>query len=523
VLQNRLREQKIENDSRISEMKHEFAMLRESEPVEVENPQLKEELRLVQRTNNELEIRIKQLLAELHEIREDKNRAVADKEQISISHSTQYGQSLTKVRSLESELERAHRRCERLQEENEQHTRNHNKMHDQVLRLEKERLVLQNQVESITSSFATERAVLKSNAEQREREAERQRGSLANQVSELNKRLETAQLSKQDLLRQFTQFQTEATEKMRVTIEREGEKQNHLELEKQHLQARVQELEGNVHLAKQQAKSEVQRVTKELETMRVAIQKSFDDRDAINKRLEAECMTSSHLRRELEDVKAESDRRNADVIRFKQDRDQFESKMLDEQNAAERYKLNIVYLEKQILELNETLERERSTRAEMLDQSNHKLYQDRKKLQDTLATLTQELDKTRSKYERLKVVHKETSDRYKKKIKSYQDKLDSLNNKLNQVEHQAKSEQDRIWEEKKHFSRRIAELEHERDKLSFLSASSNTAGDKSPVPTFSIADDSTTISSNYEKLYNTTIKNFKDLQTMSQKVDTWNK
>ena len=89
----------------------------------------------------------------------------------------------------------------------------------------------------------------------------------------------------------------------------------------------------------------------------------------------------------------------------------------------------------------------------------------------------------------------------------------------------SKSEQDRIWEEKKHFSRRIAELEHERDKLTFLSQStnSNTAGDKSPVPLFSIADDSTTISSNYEKLYNTTIKNFKDLQTMSQKVETWNK
>jgi chromosome segregation ATPase len=507
-------------------VKQEYLILRESEPIEVDSPALKEDIRILQRKNDEIELRAKQLVSELNEVREEKNRVVADKEQNSISHSQQFGQSLTRTKTLESELERLHRRCERLQEENDQQTRNNNKMHDQVLRLEKERLILQNQLDEKSQTFQSERLTLKSNFEQREREAERHRGNLINQINELNKRLESVQASKQDLLHQLTHIQTEANEKMRASIEREGEKQNQLELEKQHLQSQIQELESTVHLVKQQTRSEVQRISKELETLRAATQKAYDDRDALNKRLENDNLITAQLRRELDDTKAYLDKTSSEASVTKQERDQIESKLLEEQNIVERLKLNLEYQEKQIHELNDALERERTSRQETMDQSTQKVFQERKKLQERAASLTDELDKIKSKYERLKTMHKETVDKYKDKVKSYHKKIDVMTNKISQVETESKATQERLWEEKKHYVRRISELEREKDKLIFLSQPAAAVGVESDTKLYSEADESQSAASstnNFEKLYSTTLKNFKELQAMSQRVDTWNK
>lgn len=200
-LQKLMKELKIEKDSTIAELQFK---LQEQRKV-ISTHKHEETIRSLERENEELNVKVKQLLNELNEVREEKSQLVAQKEQASILQSQQYAQLLTNCRSMESDNERYKKKIERLNEQIEDSTQQNDRMHESILKFEKENIHLHYQLEEQMQSFNSERSALKTNFEEIERESEREQQNLKNQIAELCKRVEYLKSQKQKLLTRLSE------------------------------------------------------------------------------------------------------------------------------------------------------------------------------------------------------------------------------------------------------------------------------------------------------------------------------
>ncbi|KAL9647086.1 hypothetical protein ABK040_016560 [Willaertia magna] len=193
------------------------------------------QLKKLEEEREELSIKVKQLLKEMVEVRDEKAHAIAAKEQANLVNTQKFSELLSKSRNLETQNERLLKKNERLQLEVDDLSRSNDKMHEQILKLENEVTTLKSKIEEGEKRYQSERNSQKSNQLLREREFERERGTLMNKINELNKRMDELQATRQDLLNQISDIQMKENEKTQEIIRKEKEKYLILEIERNEL------------------------------------------------------------------------------------------------------------------------------------------------------------------------------------------------------------------------------------------------------------------------------------------------
>ncbi|EFC45030.1 predicted protein [Naegleria gruberi] len=317
------------------------------------------QVKRLEEEKEEMSISIKKLLSELHEVREEKAQAVSSREQSNLMNNQKHAELVSKVRTAETQHERLQKKCERLQAELEEITRSNDKMHDQILKLEKELTTTKSKLDETEKQFASERTSYKANQLQREREYERDRNIWANKVSELNKRVEDLQQAKQELVTQSYEIHIKENERLHEALRKETEKYLQLEVEKNELKQDLLSKEKRSQHDVQELTNEIARLRKESESVRAEAQAFREERDY-------QLDKNNHLLKVIADIKLDMDtlkhkHTDSNVRVEKLLKDLLAAKEIAKRYAAkakkikEAYRSKVYSVQRQVEDLNEQL------------------------------------------------------------------------------------------------------------------------------------------------------------------------
>ena len=353
--ERRFDDMKTEYEDRIQELMIQL----NDQTIQIKTSKEVVQLKKLEEEKEELSISVKKLLKELADVREEKAQAVSAKEQANLMNTQKFTEILSKSRILETQNERLQKKCDRQSAEMEETSRANDRMHDQILKLEKELTTTKSKMEENEKQFQQERASFKSNQIQREREYERDRMIWTNKTSELNKRLEEMQQVKQDLISQAYETNVKENERLHESLRKESEKYIHLEIERNELKQELSSKEKRTNHDIQELSHEVMRLRKDNESIKAEAQTHRDERDY-------QMDKNNHLLKVVSDLKLDMDtykhkQQDSNIKVEKLLKDVQTAKEVAKKYASkskkikEAYRSKIYSLQRQIDEINEQL------------------------------------------------------------------------------------------------------------------------------------------------------------------------
>lgn len=200
-------------------------------------------VRVLQRENAQLNLKVKGLLTELEEIRAQREHLGLQSDSVTRLQNKQLAEHSANVKALQTERESLQRQCENLQRElsasSDLHTQLTGKVHD----LEKENIILKNRADEVTHKSKVELTNLKMSLVKERGDMERQRDKLKNEVEEVRSQMEIAKHSCDMQSNTLVEKERETVRRIEAAREEEWKKIHTLENEKMELETKLQELE----------------------------------------------------------------------------------------------------------------------------------------------------------------------------------------------------------------------------------------------------------------------------------------
>ncbi|CAH1784057.1 unnamed protein product [Owenia fusiformis] len=199
--------------------------------------------RVLQRENTQLNLKMKSLLAELEEIRAQREHLGLQSDHVARLQSKQITEHSANLRSLETEKESLKLQCDNLHKELTSSTELNNHLTNKVHELEKENIVLKNRAEEVTHKSKVEVTNVKMDAVKERGDLERHRDQLINECEGLRTQLEILQHSVDQQANALVEKERECVRKVQAAREEEWQKTNKIENEKLEYETKLHELE----------------------------------------------------------------------------------------------------------------------------------------------------------------------------------------------------------------------------------------------------------------------------------------
>ncbi|XP_071082118.1 centrosomal protein of 83 kDa-like [Haliotis cracherodii] len=211
--------------------------------ITTENTADSQKVRVLQRENAQLHLKLKSLLSEMEEIRAQREKIGLESDSVTRIQSKQLSENTAVIKSLEAERESLHRQSDSLQRELSGTGETHNRLTGKIHELEKENLVFKNRVEELTHKNKVELTNLKMEMLKQRGDLERERDRLANMVEDMQTNIEISEHKIEQQSLALEEKEREAVRRVQAAREEEFTKFTQAENEKLELEAKLQEVD----------------------------------------------------------------------------------------------------------------------------------------------------------------------------------------------------------------------------------------------------------------------------------------
>lgn len=202
-----------------------------------------ERVRIVQRENAQLHMKLKTLNGELEEIRAHREKQGFESDSLTRVQQKQITEQAATIKSLEAERESLKKQFEQLQRDLASTGDTHNKLTGRIHELEKENVILKNKVDEAVHKNKVELTNQKMDMLKQRGELERERDKLANVIEDLQTKIEIFKHTADQQSRALADKERDAVRRVQAAREEEFVKFAKLESEKLALETKLQENE----------------------------------------------------------------------------------------------------------------------------------------------------------------------------------------------------------------------------------------------------------------------------------------
>lgn len=236
-----LAEMKLQHDAEVTNLRKE----REATIIKIqsEGTQDSQRVRVLQRENAQLHLKIKGLMTEMDEVRAQREKIGTESESLVRVQAKQIAEHQSSIKSLEAERESLRRQVENLSRDISGTADSQNKLTIKIHDLEKENMVYKNRYDEVSHKSKVEVTNMKMDMLKQRGDLERDRDKLANLVEDLNVKLDISKHTIQQQDQALVEKEREAVRRVQAAREEEFEKFAKVENEKLELETKIQETE----------------------------------------------------------------------------------------------------------------------------------------------------------------------------------------------------------------------------------------------------------------------------------------
>nr|KAG5711378.1 hypothetical protein BaRGS_006075 [Batillaria attramentaria] len=392
-------------------------------------------VRVLQRDNAALHVRVKGLIAEIDELRAEKEKQALEGDSVQRSQGKQIGELQATIRSLEVERESLKRQTESFQRDAASHGAELGKLRTRIHELERELTACKGQSEEAAHRAQVQLSDLKLDMVRQRGELEKDRDKLANLVDDLRTQVEIAEHKVKQLQSALEEKEREAVQRVTAAREEEFVKIAKAENEKFELETKLQEVERRKIDDDARRHAEQERLEQRAQAAHA--EKEQAERETIS--LRARLQNYESMQDQLDRERTENSELKSRIHQLESD---LSAAVLQEQDMTDKtIKLrNEVDLAREELRLTQQQLNKLQTNHELiLGQQRTALLEDRAQAEARVSELDQQLAGLHEKYSRAAGIHKKLKKKYTRVTEHLRDKIAVLQatNKELDIEKQA--------------------------------------------------------------------------------------
>lgn len=412
-----LQEMKLHNDLEVTNLRKE----RDATLIKVQSESSNDagKVRVLQRDNAALHVRIKGFTAEIEELRSEKEKLTLDADSVQRTQEKQIADLQATLRSLEVERESLKRQSETFQREAASHGADQSKTRARVHELERDLALLRSQSDEASHRSQVQLSDMKLEMTRQRGELEKDRDRLANIVEDLRTQVDIAEHKIKQLQTMLEDKEREAVQKVNAAREEEFVKIARAENEKFELETKLQEVERrkiddearrHADHDKMQGKVQQAHVEKEqAERESIALRARLQNFELLQDTVERERNENSELRSKVHQL-------GVDLSSAVSQEQELTDQMIKFRNEAElaRQELHLV---------RQQMSKVQNNHDTILAQQRAALTEDRLHAESRVSDLDSQLSSMHEKYSRAATIHRKLKKKYSRMTEHLRDKI----------------------------------------------------------------------------------------------------
>ncbi|KAH3880537.1 centrosomal protein of 83 kDa-like isoform X2 [Dreissena polymorpha] len=403
--------------------------------IQTEGSQDSQRVRLLQRENAQLHLKIKGLMTEMDEVRAQREKIGSESESLVRIQGKQISEHQSTIKSLEAERESLRRQVESLSRDVASTGDVHNKLSVRIHELEKENMVYRNRVEETSHKSKVDLTNLKMEMLKQRGELERERDKLSNMVDDLQVKLDISKHAIQQQDQALVDKERDCVRRVQAAREEEFHKYAKVENEKLELETRIQETE------RRKIDEEAHRQA-ERDKMDERIQAAMDARDSADKELLVIQSKLSHQQALLDQLERERTENSELKIKVTKLETELSSYLGNEHDMTDdniRLRNQVELFREELRLTKEQYHKAHDNHEMILAQSKSALVDEKTRLELRVQELEDKLADATKKYAKAVSVYKKYKSRSSHVIENLKYKAQILEAKREEVELEKKA------------------------------------------------------------------------------------
>ncbi|XP_031563068.1 centrosomal protein of 83 kDa-like [Actinia tenebrosa] len=404
--------------------------------------------RNLQRENTQLHMKLKNLLAELEEIRSQRENAGLQSDHVSRLQARQVSELTAKCKSLETERDSLQQQCKTLQTELEKKHQEQDQLTEEIHQLEKENMSIKSKLEEASHKHKVEISNLRMSLTKNKGDLERERDELQAQIDNCNHKIEVLKRTIDHLKNSLDEKEKEVSKRVQEVKEKEWEKIAQLEQSKLQLETSLAQME--------RAKLDLDAACQDkMEAMEEKARLATDNKI----QMEKECSVLKSQIKENENLANELEREKASYQELKQKHQQLQNHYQSVTSSEQQLMSSNDRLKNSVELLNNELGVARADLQRLHDDHINALEHARQQAEDEKTALEKHISEIENKHKEAEEKSRKGNKILDKKRKKYKQEIFQLQDKIQLLE---KKEQQLILE--RDSEKRKRELEAEKNK-----------------------------------------------------------
>ncbi|XP_052781716.1 centrosomal protein of 83 kDa-like [Mya arenaria] len=421
-------ELKLQHDAEVENLRKE----REStlQKIQTEGSQDSQRVRVLQRENAQLHLRIKGLMTEMDEVRAQREKVGHESESLVRIQGKQISEQQAIIKSLEAERESLRRQLESLTSEVTGSADTHNKLSVRIHELEKESMVYKNRAEEVAHKSRVDLTNLKMDMLKQRGELERERDKLSNILDDMQVKIDIAQHTIQQHEIALVEKERDCVRRIHAARQEEFDKMAKIENEKLELETKIQE--GERRKLDEDSTRQAER-----ERQDERINGAYEARDAAEKELLVIQSKLSHqqsLLDQLERERTENSELKSKVARLEADLANYTGAEHDMTDESIRLRNQVELLREELRLTKDQYGRAHDNHEHILSQAKSALIEEKTRLELRVQELEDKLADAMKKYSRAASIYKKYKSKSTRVIENLKYKAQVLDGKREELE-----------------------------------------------------------------------------------------
>lgn len=429
-------------------------------------------VRMLQKENTQLNLRVKSLLTELEELRDLKETANLQTDQASRLQARQLSELTLQCRSLEAEKETSKLQLDRIQKEINNSIKEQDTLSTDLHRLEKENLQLKSQIEEISHNGKMELNNTKLTLMKDRGELEQERDSLRMELNMLKNKFTIQEASLQQLKKSLEEKEAEAIKRVQTVKEEEWGRVNNLETVKSQLESQVSSLEQQKLDAETEYQSRLDQLTNRLKTERDNKERSDREISNIKEALNEEKYNVKSFQQEIANLMEMKHK-------YQKLSHDYENVLASEQgmrNDVDKM-ANTIDLLKKELEMNqEDVQKQREVHQKHISETRKKLDEEKGREQKKYMDLQKEHKELKKKHDKLSHAAKKKNKKLKTEVNLLTDEIQTMKTKEDKHDMEKQMLMKNLNFEQERMKRRFDKFRRRQHQFSQVLNSSTFSG-----------------------------------------------
>lgn len=429
-------------------------------------------VRMLQKENTQLNLRVKSLLTELEELRDLKETANLQTDQASRLQARQLSELTLQCRSLEAEKETSKLQLDRIQKEINISIKEQDTLSTDLHRLEKENLQLKSQIEEISHNGKMELNNTKLTLMKDRGELEQERDSLRMELNMLKNKFTIQEASLQQLKKSLEEKEAEAIKRVQTVKEEEWGRVNNLETVKSQLESQVSSLEQQKLDAEGEYQSRLDQLTNRLKTERDNKERSDREISNIKEALNEEKYNVKSFQQEIANLMEMKHK-------YQKLSHDYENVLASEQgmrNDVDKM-ANTIDLLKKELEMNqEDVQKQREVHQKHISETRKKLDEEKGREQKKYMDLQKEHKELKKKHDKLSHAAKKKNKKLKTEVNLLTDEIQTMKTKEDKHDMEKQMLMKNLNFEQERMKRRFDKFRRRQHQFSQVLNSSTFSG-----------------------------------------------